>query len=235
MSPTRHTTLRRATALATLLASLGGEAGPTLAGPGQRLPESTGDFITLKLDPDLPKWVATEEATKKPAPSPRPQGTLAQRPQSEEGVLHVVDQDLRSLVGEYARDRGMTAQIGSDVRVRVANATLPLTPDRFVKALQDRYHVAAYFEGDRLVVADQSSAATRLIPLDALEFDRLKAQIANALPAEAIALKHLPDSNSVLVTASAQLVAQVAGIIEASRSRADFGQVKVIRFGKISK
>lgn len=193
------------------------------------------DFYLLKTDPDLPKWNADEIEKIKIDKAPRVDAYLKQRPSANDGTIAIAEQDLRDVVAEYARDRGFTAQVNSNVRVKITNAVLPLDPDRFVQALQDQFRVAAYFDGDKLVVSDAADAATRLIPLGPLDFDRLKVEIDAAIPSSAVTIKYLPSSNAMLATGSAQLLAQLAGIVETARSRGDTVQVRFIRAGRTTK
>lgn len=218
------------TALALSTASGGAMASPRTQSTG-----SYPDFYVLKADPALPQWNADEAEKPRIDKAPRVDAYLKQRPRADDGTITVAEQDLRAVVVEYARDRGFTAQVNANVRVKITNAVLPLDPERFVQALQDQFKVLAYFDGDKLVVSDAADAATRLIPLGPLDFARLKLEIDAAIPSSAVTLKYLPGSNAVLATGSAQLLAQVAGIVETARARGDTVQVRFIRAGKTTK
>ena len=209
-------------------------AGWMIVGLASTAGATESDFIVLKADPSLP--VLGDTPSTAPAPAAPPAETLrsaVERPPSDTGYIHVIDQDLRALIIDYARGRGLTAQVGGDVRQRVANVQIPLDPDAFIRTLQSRFSLTAFIDGDRLIVGSQGTAVTKLIPLGTLSLDQLSAQLkAASVPVDAKSLKYINESNSVMVTAPAAIVAQVAGILDAARVRNDSTKVQMVRFGK---
>ncbi|MEM6616459.1 MAG: secretin N-terminal domain-containing protein [Pseudomonadota bacterium] len=149
----------------------------------------------------------------------------------------VVNQDLRSLIQDFARNLGVQAQISSAVRGKVQNRRLPSEPEGFLKALADEFTLGWFFDGPVLHVSSASEYATRLISLDRFKYDTLIEQMETVgLTTKRFSLRELPEANALLVTAPPQYVARVEVILEALKARQSSGDgIRVIRFGRTSR
>lgn len=231
-STARLTHRHRAATCAGLVAALVGSSilgiGPARPAPSYHpTTVDDADVVILKRK-HRPAAEAARVFSASATPGPR-EG----EPADGGAYVQVIDQDLRSVIAEFARQERLTAQIGSDVRQRVVNTRIPLDRAGFLQTLQRRFGVAAYVDGDTLVAAGKTGVVTRLVPLGDVKAGDVEAELRNAgIPLDSHGVKYLPDSGSLMVTAPGPIVARVAGIVDAVRAKSDHDAVRVLRFGQ---
>lgn len=167
-----------------------------------------------------------------PAPPPAPAPTVRSRtPEPPGGVVIVVDQDIRGLVGDFARRLGLRAEVSAGVRGRVSRARLPLEPEAFFAELATHAPIDWYLEGDKLFVFGRNETTTRILPLKSTDEATLRRQLTAAgVDLGRVSWRRLDEANAITVTAPPAFVAKVSAIID-SLSDTRSGTVRMIRYG----
>ncbi len=187
-------------------------------------------FHMLKADPLLKQF-------NEPEPEVVHQDPMIDLPttaqsDADSGYVLIVDQDLRSLVTQFAQEKGLTPQISANLRQNLVNVRLPLDTKGFINTLQQRYNLTTYIQGGKLVVASQGEVVTRIIPLGDISYNALLNQLRTAsVGIDPHDIKMLKESNSIMVSAPAEVVAQIAGILDSTRNSAPGSKVRMVRYG----
>ncbi|MEM6666335.1 MAG: hypothetical protein AAF638_08025 [Pseudomonadota bacterium] len=148
----------------------------------------------------------------------------------------VVDQDLRSLLRDFGKRVGIRVKVEPGVRGRVRNARLPGDPEAFLAALGEAHDIDWFFDGDVLNVYPSSAAATRIIGLGNVRYDRLKAQLQESgLWTDRFPIRQMQEANAISLSGPPGYLARVEVIVESLKSGGgrSGGAVRVIRHGKV--
>lgn len=169
-------------------------------GPGITAPMTTGTTSSPKSDDG-------NEPTDK---------VSALKRQTLTGFVYVIDQDIKSLINDYARRMGLRAQVSAGVRGRVTGKRIPLDPDSFFRSLIEFSDVDWYIEGDTLNVFGRGETTSRIMELQTIDYETLKRELTSAgLDSGRMQLRLLNNANSVMVTAPPGYLGRVAAILDA--------------------
>ncbi|MCC2113605.1 MAG: hypothetical protein KDJ16_16340 [Hyphomicrobiales bacterium] len=152
-----------------------------------------------------------------------------------DGEVLIVDQDIASLIKDFAKKVGIRADISRGVRGRVRDLRLPTEPSAFLDELARRYQIDWYFEGNALHVSAISEAASRMIGLGNVDFDSVRTEvIAAGLDPDRFAMKNMEAAKAVMVSGPPSYIARVELIVESLVNGRPSGRtVRVMKFGYV--
>lgn len=91
----------------------------------------------------------------------------------------VVDQDLRTVLTQFGTNTGLRIVLSDAVQGRV-HGRLPSAPPReFLSNLAQAFGLDWYFDGAVISISATSEAQTRLLPLQAVSFSKLRDALAS--------------------------------------------------------
>jgi type III secretion protein C len=92
----------------------------------------------------------------------------------------IVDQDLRTVIGEFGKNVGVRTAISAEVQGRVRGSLPRSSASVFLESLSRSYGLDWYFDGATLFISATSEAQTRILELHEQTFEGVAAGLARA-------------------------------------------------------
>jgi type II secretory pathway component GspD/PulD (secretin) len=147
---------------------------------------------------------------------------------------NVVDQDLRQVLGAYARQLGILVQVTENVRGRVRNLHVDGTAEEFLERLANDHDLVWHYDGSILHVATTSEVMRQALPTGSVAFDRLLNAVEQYGRADArLGVRPGPDPDLIYVTGPASYVEFVQQTAASLTEAASPVRVRIYRAGKL--
>ncbi|MFK4535311.1 type II secretory pathway component GspD/PulD (secretin) [Bradyrhizobium ottawaense] len=122
----------------------------------------------------------------------------------------VLDQDLAAALQEFGNNLNIRVNVSADVRGRIRGRMPDLPPREFLDRLTALYNLQWYYDGLVLYISAAQEAQSRLIVLNPISFDALKAALdALNISDERYIVKPAPGEGLILASGPPRFVALV--------------------------
>lgn len=198
---------------------------------------AAADMATPKPKPDIAHALKAGGSAMvvEPALSTAPEFRGSLGTEARDGEVLIVDQDVASLIKDFAKKVGIRADISRGVRGRARDLRLPTEPSAFLDELSRRYQIDWYFEGNVLHVSASSEAASRMIGLGNVDFESVRTEVTAAgLDPDRFGMKNMDAAKAVMVSGPPSYIARVELIVESLVNGRPSGKtVRVMKFGYV--